>query len=105
MFSPVIEFRAALVSRFSLGDFLVTSLPVCDGGILEFLLVFLGNYSGTLTRTKWNRFYNLINNLPIYKSFQKQVLILLSHDTINIPVRSLNLVNTFNALLLRYKII
>ena len=41
-FSPVTEFRAALVSRFFLSDFLVSSLPVCDGGMLEFLLVFFG---------------------------------------------------------------
>ena len=45
-FSPVIDFCidfcAALVSRFFLEDFLVSSLSVCDGGILEFLLVFFG---------------------------------------------------------------
>ena len=40
-FSPVIKFCAALVSGFLFfGDFLVSSLSVCDGGISEFLLVF-----------------------------------------------------------------
>ena len=62
------------------------------------------NYSGTLTPTNWKRFYIFINNLPIYKSFQQQVLKLLSHDTINIPVRGQNLVKYFNDLLLGYKI-
>ena len=55
------------------------------------------NYSGTLTPTNWKIFYNFINNLPIYKSFQQQVLKLLSHDTINISVRGRNLVKSVNA--------
>ena len=66
--------------------------------------VYLCNYSGTLIPTNWKRFYIFINNLPIYKSFQQQVLKLLSHDTINIPVRGRNLVKYFNDLLLVYKI-
>ena len=64
-----------------------------------------GNYSGTLTPTNWKIFTNFINNLPIYKSFQQQVLKLLSHDTINIPVRGRNLVKSINALLLDHKVI
>ena len=61
------------------------------------LVSLLCNYSGTLTPTNWKIFYNFINNLPIYKSFQQQVLKLLSHDTINIPVRGRNLVKSVNA--------
>ena len=64
-----------------------------------------GNYSGTLTSTNWKIFSNFINKLPIYKSFQQQVLKLLSHDTINIPVRGRNIVKSINALLLIHKII
>ena len=67
--------------------------------------VFFRNYSGTLTSTNWKIFSNFINKLPIYKSFQQQVLKLLSHDTINIPVRGRNIVKSVNALLLRHKII
>ena len=44
-FSLVIEFSAALVSRSFLGAFLVSSLSVCDGGMLEFVLVFLVVFS------------------------------------------------------------
>ena len=55
------------MSRFFLGDFLVLSLPVCDGGMLEFLLVFLGDYqvlfrsnllsvSNNLEFSRWHKF-------------------------------------------------
>ena len=47
-FSLVFEFSSLLVSGGFRGGFLVSSLPVCDGGMLEFLLVFLGNYPATL---------------------------------------------------------
>ena len=57
-FSPVIEFRAALVSQFFLGDFLVSSLPICDGGMLEFLLVFLVFFSRKMAITIPNRRHN-----------------------------------------------
>ena len=59
-FSPVIEFRAALVSRGFLGDFLVSSLPVCYGGMLEFLLVFLVFFSRKMTIRISNRRHNVV---------------------------------------------
>ena len=39
------EFSSLLVSGGFRGGFLVSSLPVCDGGMLEFLLVFLVVFS------------------------------------------------------------
>ena len=57
-FSLVIEFRAAHVSRFWSGDFLVSSLSDCDGGVLEFLPVFLVGVSRKMVITIPNRRYN-----------------------------------------------
>ena len=57
-FPPVIEFCAALVSRFFSGDFLVSSLSDCDGGMLEFLLVFLVVISRKMAITIPNRRHN-----------------------------------------------
>ena len=47
-FSPVIKFSAVLVSRLFLGAFWVSSLPVRDEGMLEFLLVSLVVFSSKM---------------------------------------------------------
>ena len=76
--SPVIEFRAALVSRGFLGDFLVSSLPVYDGGMLEFLLVFLVVFSRKMAITIPNRRHNVLittsDSFEILPSFRGEAM-------------------------------
>ena len=75
-FSPVIAFSAALVSRFFLEDFLVSSLSVCDGGMLEFVLVFLVVFSRKMAITIPNRRHNPLKttsaSLEILPSFRSE---------------------------------
>ena len=78
-FLPVIESSTALVSRFFLGDFLVSSLPVCDGGILEFLLFFWVVFSTKTAIKIATKQHKLIriksNSLVILPSLQSEEML------------------------------
>ena len=77
-FSPVIEFSATLLSQFFLGYFLVSSLSVCDGGMLEFLLVFLVVFSSKMAIRISNKRINpsiiLSASLVLLPSFHIEVM-------------------------------
>ena len=59
----------APVSRFFLGNFLVSSVPVCDGGIQEFLLVFLIVFSSKIAIKSSNKRHNRPKNyIGLYRT-------------------------------------